>query len=132
MIGTQTERAPITVDRAAIFATICERNEIRRRARLPLLNVREEFDQSVGVALDCAFEELIKPIMDEFDHRISLKWIARWQRKKKTDRWPSGMGITLLMGRHCRRVFERILRIRTGIVAPSYSPRHLTRYGGGS
>jgi hypothetical protein len=120
------------LDRGAILSAIYQRNRLRRKARLPLLDVRDEFDQAVGEAVDRAFEELLKPIRAEFDGRLSLKWIARWQRKNKTDRWPSGMGISLLMGRHCRSVFERILRMRTGIVAPSYNPRHLTRYGGGS
>jgi hypothetical protein len=120
------------LDRAAIFSAIDQRNRLRHEARLPLLDVRSEFDHAVGQELDSAFEALLKPITDEFDARISLKWIARWQRKNKTDRWPSGMGISLLMGRHCRRVFKRILRMRTGIVAPIYNPRHLTRYGRGS
>jgi len=131
MICTQTKHDAIMIDRAAIFAAICARNDVRRKACLPLLDVRDEFDQAVGVALDRAFEELLKPIMAEFDHRICLKWIARWQRKNQTDRWPRGMGISLLMGYHCRSFFKRVLRLRTGIVEPIYNPRHLTRYGGG-
>ena len=126
-----TDCLSASVDRAAILTAIYERNRVRRDAHLPLLDIRAEFDQAVDEALNRAFEELLKPIMAEFDGRISLKWIARWQRKNKTDRWPSGMGISLLMGRHCRRVCKRILRMRAGIVVPSYNPRHLTRYGGG-
>jgi hypothetical protein len=81
--------------------------------------------------LDDAFEGLLKPIMAEFDGRISLKWIARWQRQNRTDRWPSGMGISLLMGRHCRAVCERILRSRAGVVSPKHQHRHIARYGAG-
>jgi hypothetical protein len=120
------------LDRAVILAATYERNRVRRDAGLPLLDVRVEFDHAVGQELDRAFEALLKPIMAEFDHKLSLRWIARWQRKNKTDRWPSGMGISLLMGRHCRKVFKRVLRMRTGIVAPIYNARHLTRYGVGS
>jgi hypothetical protein len=60
----------------------------------------------VDEALDRIFERLLKPITDEFDGRISLKWIARWQRRNRTDRWPSGTGISLLMSRHRTRLWR--------------------------
>src|SRR6266404_5253277 len=104
MIATQTEHDDTMIDRAAIFATICERNEIRRKAQLPLLDVRVEFNHAVGKALDDAYEEMLELIATEFRHRLNLKWIARWQRRMKTDRWPRGMGISLAMGLRSRKV----------------------------
>lgn len=119
----------LAVDRAAILSAIFERNHLRRQARLPLLDVRDEFERAVGMARHDAFEELLAPITAECGTRLRLKWIARWQRRRCTDRRPSGMGVSMMIGAHSRKVCMRILRLRAGIVAPDHEPRNLIVYG---
>jgi hypothetical protein len=38
------------IDRAAIFLNLCRRNQIRREASLPLLNLKTEYSLAVTVA----------------------------------------------------------------------------------
>ena len=46
------------VDKAAIFAELTERNALRREAKLPLLDLRDEFEHAVSLALwDEAWEK---------------------------------------------------------------------------
>jgi hypothetical protein len=46
------------VDKAAIFAELTKRNAVRREAKLPLLDLRDEFEHAVSLALwDEAWEQ---------------------------------------------------------------------------
>jgi hypothetical protein len=46
------------VDRAAIFAELTKRNAVRREAKLPLLDLHDEFEHAVSLALwDEAWEQ---------------------------------------------------------------------------
>jgi hypothetical protein len=72
---------------------------------------------------------LLEPTTNEFGGRISLNWIARWQRRNRTDRWPSGMGISILIGQHRRSICERILRMRIRGARLSALPLHHLRPG---
>ena len=53
------------MDKAAIFTEITERNKLRKEARLPLLNVRAEFDQQVALAAYREFREAAERFADQ-------------------------------------------------------------------
>jgi len=48
------------LNRAAILSAVYERNRIRRDAHLPLLDIRNEFEQAVSGALDDAYGQLLE------------------------------------------------------------------------
>jgi hypothetical protein len=124
------EKPPaLSVNEAAIRHEIFERNALRRRAQLPLLDAQAELEQAVAEARAREYHKLVQPIRAEFEKTLSLRWIARWQRRHQTERWPSGSAISIPMSRHCVRVCERILRMRSGLVRPPFVPRNIAIYG---
>ena len=65
------------VDRAAIFTELTKRNAVRREAKLPLLDLRTEFDHAVSVAL---WNEGLKVYADDITRVIDETWADLRQR----------------------------------------------------
>jgi DNA-binding IclR family transcriptional regulator len=103
------------VDKAAIFAELTERNALRREAKLPLLDLRDEYEHAVSLAL---WDEAWEQHADELD-RIRAEVTAQYGHYQST------AGRMLLGSRFLERA--SIFPEQYGIYPPT--PRHSIRYG---
>jgi hypothetical protein len=87
--------------KAEILSVIYQRNAKHRQAQLPLLHVRTEYEAEIIADREDDFELKVQAALtDAIERSLILKWVARWQRQHKTNRWPSGMGILVLLREH--------------------------------
>lgn len=96
---------PVRPDRDAIRAEVMARNELRRSASLPLLNVDAETERLVEVEIDAAFERFL-------DRPYASRVFRRgWWRRR--DQWPKfivGMSIRSAVGGALREQFDEVQR----------------------
>jgi hypothetical protein len=87
--------------KAEILSVIYQRNAKHRQAQLPLPHVRAEYEAEIIADREDDFELKVQAVLtDAIERSLILKWVARWQRQHKTNRWPSGMGILVLLREH--------------------------------
>jgi hypothetical protein len=103
------------VDRTAIFSELTERNAVRREARLPLLNLHDEFEHAVNLAVwDEAWEQHTEEL-----GRIRAEVTAEYGHCQST------AARMLLGSKFLERAYD--LLARYGVSLPT--PRHSIRYG---
>jgi hypothetical protein len=103
------------VDRAAIFAELTKRNAVRREAKLPLLDLHDEFEYAVSLAL---WDEAWEQHADEL-RRIRAEVAAEYGRYQST------AGRMFLGSKFLERAYDFLARY--GVYPPI--PRHSIRYG---
>ena len=111
------------VDKAAIFAELTRRNAVRRDAKLPLLDLRSEFDHAVSLAL-------WKEGCERFDceiPRIKQEVVAELQQTRgpEFDEYRSA-GARWLIG---YKVAERYYALLADHGYHRPTPRHQIVYG---
>ena len=117
-------------DRAAIFAEVTRRNDVRRQACLPLLGVRSEFERAVAVAID----QEVRALAEVQEHAAVL---ARIQREVEVEQFEEhgvrgdNWGGRYVIGRLTGLRQMAYLRAVYGREAVPVPPRHPVRYGGG-
>jgi hypothetical protein len=72
------------VDKAAIFEDLCRRNQIRREAMLPLLDLRSEY--RIAIALAEARER--RAIRKRYEHEVRDQIVSE-MRVRYGPHWPS-------------------------------------------
>jgi hypothetical protein len=103
------------VDKAAIFAELTKRNAVRREAKLPLLDLHDEFEHAVSLAL---WDEAWEQHADELG-RIRAEVTAEYGHYQST-------ATRMLLGsKFLERAYD--LLARYGVYPPT--PRHSIRYG---
>lgn len=106
------------------------RTAVRRRAGLPLLNVRAELEEALASRKPHSYETELAQVTGQLGAQIAEKYLARHRRRLgKREYEPRCAVGRMLMKRHLRRVLERILRVRTGAARPRPSRRGLVIYG---
>ena len=63
----------LSMDRAAIWADIAQRNALRKSARLPLLDEQKEFDNACEVALNARWRAF-RPLSEVTITAFTTKW----------------------------------------------------------
>src|SRR4028118_694373 len=76
-----------TVDKAAIFAELCRRNQMRREARLPLLDLKAEYRQAIQLAEAKRLRASRKPYEAQVRAEILNQYRAIYG-----SHWPSDSG----------------------------------------
>jgi hypothetical protein len=91
------------IDRAAIFLNLCARNQIRREARLPLLDIKAEYDHAVAVAEAAR----LRAIREPYESQVRAE-ILNHYRAIYGSHWPSDSGGRwMLMGLARKALAER-------------------------
>jgi hypothetical protein len=109
------------VDKTALFAEVAQRNAVRRDAKLPLLDLRAEFEHAVSVAL-------WKEGCERFDRelpRIKQEVLAELRAHRGAD-VPETVGGHWLVNYEVSRRFLALLA-EHGVHRPT--PRHQITYG---
>ena len=109
------------VDRAAIFTELTRRNAVRREAKLPLLDMRAEFDHAVEVA---AWREACEKHADDMA-RIRIEAIADLRRRHGDD-FGYSVGGHWAISIEVSKRFNALLAA-DGVHPPA--PRHSVVYG---
>ena len=90
------------IDRSAIFSSILARNALRREAKLPLLNVRSEYERIVDLALWRAHVER--------NHEVTTATLLRELRAKQGPNFPQSAGgrwaLNALVAKNLKESFE--------------------------
>jgi hypothetical protein len=113
-------------NRAAIFAAITKRNELRRLAQLPLLDVRAEMAHAVALAAlneYGAFCDQYKAKLEEFRAEVLAE-----ERATKPD-FGHTWGGRLAVAIKSRRRFEAWIAQTFGITKPTFEPKNPIIYG---
>lgn len=91
------------VDKAAIFKELCCRNQLRREARLPLLDLRAEYNHVVMIAEAARLRAIREPYVSQVRAEILDR-----MRAKYGPHWPSDSGGRwMLMGLVRKAVLDR-------------------------
>jgi len=114
------------MDKAALFTEITRRNELRRQAQLPLLDVRAEFDHAVAQAA-----------IDEY-HAFCDQHVAKYvefrdqvlaeKRLMKPD-FGHTMGGVMMVGLEAKRRFEAWIETQFGVQRPRFQAKNAIVYG---
>ncbi len=75
------------IDRSAIFLNLCARNQIRREARLPLLDLKAEYRQAIQFAEAKRLRAIRKP----YEAQVRAEILNRY-RAIYGPHWPSDSG----------------------------------------
>jgi hypothetical protein len=119
------------IDKVAILRQVYERNRVRREARLPVLDIRGEFERAAEIAEQADYEAALAEL-NYLRPTLEAKWLVRQRRRRRDPHWyPSGLGGRYPLAGHVREVLIRILRMRTGRVEPDHEARDLVVYGSG-
>ena len=94
------------IDRAAIFLNLCHRNQIRREARLPLLNTKVEYRQAIAVAEAAR----LRAIRQQYVPEIKAEILSR-MRAIHGATWPRDLGGRYKLG----ALVDKLLRERHGL-----------------
>lgn len=107
------------MDKADLFREITERNALRKAARIPLLDVRREFDRLVALK---ALEEYYEVREAEYagDRKRILATVEAEYRRDDPDWGRSGFGL-LAIRVEAERRFRRFLD-RRGVTMPHVEP----------
>ena len=115
------------VNRAAIFTVLTQRNALRQAAKLPLLDLRAEFDLAVERDSRRAFAEQCKRFDD--DRKRIVEDVLMELRATRGQDFPTSMGGTLLVEVLSDQRFQAFLVIEHGIRRPVLNSRHQIIYG---
>lgn len=116
------------MDAGEIFTTLTHRNAVRRQAKLPLLDVRAEYDHQMGLAA-------------ERDYRAACERFAAERARMREQvlaafRAVHGPGFGLssggrwAVGHETNQRFRRYMSETQGIDAPGHAGRNSIVYGG--
>ena len=115
------------MDRAAIFTVITKRNELRRKALLPLLDVRAEMAHAVSLAALKEYRQFCQ------QHRDKLEQFRAEVLAEMRERRPNFSGHSLrgrlAVGFKARRRFEAWIEDKFGVVRPDFEPKNAVVYG---
>lgn len=115
------------IDKAEILKHIFERNQIRRRAQLPLLDVRETLESEWQRQVHDQFWDTIIAMPEVA--RLEQKYIARVRRRTGWANWVPNSIAGIGMRNHALKVAKRIHRMRTGETQPYYNSPNMVVYG---
>jgi hypothetical protein len=89
------------IDKAAIFAELTRRNVVRRQAKLPLLDMRDEFDRAVEFTR-------WKAACDEHAHRVRSEVTAELSKKLGGELQSAGgrWAVSILMLKRLRALHQ--------------------------
>jgi hypothetical protein len=87
-----------SVDKAAIFKELCCRNQIRREARLPLLDLRAEYNHAVIIAEAAR----LRAIREQYEPEVRNEIITQ-MREKHGPHWGKDLGGRYWLGELVRR-----------------------------
>ncbi len=91
------------IDRAAIFLNLCSRNQMRREARLPMLDLKAEYDHEVTIA-EAAQRRAIR---QQYVPEVKAEILSR-MRAIHGATWPRDLGSRYYLGALVNRtIFER-------------------------
>ena len=116
----------LNLDRAAFFTEITKRNEIRRQAQLPLLDVRAEIAHAEALAAlkeYDAFCDQYKAKLDEFRAEV----LAEERAIKPTLVTPRGGRLAISV--QAQRRFKAWIDETFGITKPAFEPKNSIIYG---
>ena len=69
--------------RSKILSVIYQRNAKRGQAQLPLLHVRAEYEAEIVADREDDFELKVQAVLkDAIERSLTVKWVARWQRRR--------------------------------------------------
>lgn len=110
---TMKDIEPTNAEVQKIKDEISRRNDIRRRAHLPLFDVQEVYDEEVAKLQDDKFEKILKPYL-----RAAYKL------------YPGRPGVPSRFKQHLEvyRHSERALFAETGLRRPKPKPMNLVRF----
>ena len=78
--------------KAEILSVIYQRNAKRRQTQLPLLHVCAEYEAETTADREDDFELKVQAVVtDAIERSLTIKWVARWRRQHKINRWPRGI-----------------------------------------
>jgi hypothetical protein len=86
------------IDRSAIFLSLCVRQKIRREARLPLLDLKAEYDHAVIIA-EAAHRRAIRA---QYEPEVRNEIITR-MREQHGPHWGKDLGGRYWLGELVRR-----------------------------
>jgi hypothetical protein len=117
------------VDKAEILKHIFDRNHVRRRGHLPLLNVREVLENEYQRQ---RHEEYMGKII-AMPEMLLLEgnYIARLRRRTGWNDWRPTSLARYGLRHHVLKVLKRIHRMRTAIVEPHYDTLNIVHFGEG-
>jgi len=114
------------MDKAALFTEITRRNEVRRKAQLPLLDVRTELDHAVQLAKVQeynAFCEQHAAKLNEFRVAVMAE-----RRAKNPDYGYTSMGVWAV-NLAAQKLFDAWIELNFGMTEPGFHPKNMIVYG---
>jgi len=117
---------PRGMDKDALLSEIHRRNEIRREAKLPILDVDRELEFAVNDALWREFLETCERHAGD-RARIRAEFVAERRAKDGPD-WGNSAGGRWVIEHHTTKRFHAFLA-ELGHIRPQYAPRHAVVYG---
>jgi len=115
------------MDQQAILDEIIKRNELRREAQLPLLDVESEFDHACLVAAEAEYSVLWHRHADV--HQRIKDEILEELRKVHGPGFGYGMGAKLSVGYRALPRYRAFLKDKYGIDRPRLPARNIAIYG---
>ncbi len=94
------------IDRAAIFLNLCHRNQIRREARLPLLDLKAEYAHEVTIAEAAR----VRAMRQRYVPEIKAEILADMRRRFGPD-WGNCWSGRLALG----ALIDKLIRERYGL-----------------
>ena len=94
------------IDRSAIFLNLCARNQIRREARLPLLDIKAEYRNAITVAE----ARQRRAIRQQYVPEIKAEILAEMRERHGPD-WGNCWSGRLALG----ALVDKLLRERYGL-----------------
>lgn len=114
------------MDKAALFTQITRRNELRREAHLPLLDVRTELDHAAQLAATQEYDDFCA------QHEAKLKEFRNAVMTERRSKDPN-YGHTKMgwwsVNHEAQQRFENWIEQTFGITRPDFRPKNLVSYG---
>jgi hypothetical protein len=115
------------VDKAALFHELTTRNELRRIAKLPLLNIPAEFREACQSADQDSYHWAVEALaVDQKVIRRAVVEDMRCELGMGPDWRPHGLMLLAVADEVERRV-EEIMELRHGVTPPSHAAAGATR-----
>ncbi len=115
------------MDNAAIFTEITKQNELRRKAQLPLLNMRAEMQHAVSLALLHKYREFCHQHRDKLD-QFRDEVLAEFRERYNPNFGHTSTG-RLAVGLKALRLFEDWIEETFHVVKPHFEPKNVVIYG---
>lgn len=111
-----------------IFTTLTQRNALRRQAKLPLLDIRAEYDHQVGLAAERAYAAVCERFADERAHM--REQVLGDLRVVHGPGFGLSIGGRWAVGHETNRRFRRYMNETHGVHEPGHAGRNGIVYGG--